>query len=233
MSPCILWMGIFLSTLRHPQQRRGQPCCVPHPQGLERREKEGAQSYCSTQHLFLSGPPPVGLCGLIAPTTPALATWLLPLMSSMKGQEVTVPRLQADGRMQESHFKSFLLTYSVISALATHHSSRYHFKDAFSLPWGFSQVSGCLFFFLEDMLLISWAFPGLGEGAGSADKTASCLASLDLTLALEPGLSWASCSGLTPAESIPAPCWLLVASQTRLWSHVHSLGIWSSTVPGE
>lgn len=73
--------------------------------------------------------------------------------------------------------------------------------------------------------LISWAFPCLGEGTGSPDNSASCLAGLGLTLAPEPGLSRASCSGLNAAESNPAPPWFR-------WLHRPGFGllfpVWAS-----
>lgn len=177
-------------------------------------------------HQLLISSPPWRVCGLIAPPNPSTGNRLLPLISAVKGQEMTVPRWQGDERMQESHFKSFLLTYSFFStptSPADATSRRFPF-----LGW-FLTVLHCSFPWKTCYPLISRP----GRGRRDPEKPASCLVGLDLALALDLGLSWASRSGLAPAEFIPAPSWLSVASQTRLWPPVPSLGIWSPTVPGE
>lgn len=103
--------------------------------------------------------------------------------------------------MQEPHFKSFLLTYSFISASGHPPPLHTPLQGAFHLPWGFSWFF-VAFFPLEDMLPSH--FLGIsrpGRGSRDPDKSASCLAGLDLALALDLALSWASRSGLAPAES--------------------------------
>lgn len=218
----ILRMVIFLSALKCPQQRRGQTCWILAHQSWALLLRP--VSFC------ISSSP----SGLVSPDcTPRPWHWqhgLLPLISVMEGQEMTVPRSSVDEMMQKPKFKSFFLTYSFILLLATHHPNRHHFKAVFrallEFLVGFWLPSGKQgTFSFHGHLLISWAFPGLGEGAVSPDKLVFCLAGLDLTLAQELGLSQASRSGQAPASSCPASSWLSVASQTRLWPPVPSLGI--------
>lgn len=84
---------------------------------------------------------PVSFCissspsGLVSPDcTPRPWHWqhgLLPLISVMEGQEMTVPRSSVDEMMEKPKFKSFFLTYSFILLLDTHHPNRHHFKAVF------------------------------------------------------------------------------------------------------
>lgn len=110
--------------------------------------------------------------------------------------------------MQEPHFKSFLLPYSFISGSGHPPPLHTPLQGALHLPGGFSWFF-VTFFPLEGMLPSH--FLGIsrpGRGGRDPDKSASCLASLDLALALDLGLSRSSRSGLASAESIPAPSWL-------------------------
>lgn len=140
------------------------------------------------------------------------------------------PGLRWMGRRKSHIWKASLSLFVSFLLLATPHPT-----DTSKAPLVILGVShGSLVVFWNMCCpFISWAFPGLGEGATGSEKAASCLAGLGLTLSLEPGPFQAACSGLAPAESSPAPSWLSVASQTGLWPHVSSLGIWSPTAPGE
>lgn len=192
----------------------------------------GPGSYWSVQRLFCVGS---SRSRLASPDRcPRPRPWqrgLWPRICAMAGQEVIVPRLQADGRLQEPNFESFSLPFSFSSA-SGHPPSQHTLEGRLRFPLGSLMVFWVAFWNLC-CPVVSWVCPGLGEGARGPEKPASCLPALTSRVArdmVSPGPPAQVWLQLNPVQPHPGVRWL---SQTTLWPHVPSLGIWSRIVPGE